>query len=124
MQDGQRPVAVGFFFSLGHSTVVFLLSVLVAISAVFVKKNLPEMQNVGGLIGTSVSGVFLLVIAIINLIVLVDIYRTWQKVVRGGPTTTRPWTTTFPILKGVLNTSETTRKPVDTPSRLLTRSFG
>ena len=84
MQDGQRPVAVGFFFSLGHSTVVFLLSVLVAISAVFVKKNLPEMQNVGGLIGTSVSGVFLLVIAIINLIVLVDIYRTWQKVVRGG----------------------------------------
>jgi len=84
MQDGQRPVAVGFFFSLGHSTVVFALSVVVAISAAFVKKNLPQMQNVGGVIGTSVSGVFLVVIAIINLIVLIDIYKTWRKVVRGA----------------------------------------
>jgi len=84
MQDGQRPVAVGFFFSLGHSTVVFLLSVLIAVSAAFVKRNLPQMQNVGGVIGTSVSGIFLVVIAIINLIVLVDIYKTWRKVVRGG----------------------------------------
>ena len=72
MQDGQRPVAVGFFFSLGHSTVVFALSVVVAISAAFVKKNLPQMQNVGGVIGTTVSGVFLVVIAVINLIVLID----------------------------------------------------
>ncbi len=84
MQDGQRPVAVGFFFSMGHSTVVFLLSVLIAISAAFVKTNLPQMKNVGGVIGTSVSGVFLVIIAIINLIVFVDIYRTWRKVVRGG----------------------------------------
>jgi high-affinity nickel-transport protein len=84
MQDGQRPVTVGFFFSLGHSTIVFLLSVLVAISAAFVKKNLPQMQNVGGVIGTTVSGVFLVVIATINLIVFVDIYRTWRQVVRGG----------------------------------------
>jgi high-affinity nickel-transport protein len=84
MQDGQRPVAVGFFFSLGHSTVVFALSVVVAISAAFVKKNLPQMQNVGGVIGTTVSGVFLVVIAVINLIVLIDIYKTWRKVVRGS----------------------------------------
>ncbi len=84
MQDGQRPVAVGFFFSLGHSTVVFLLSVLIAISAAWVKTNLPHMQYVGGVIGTIVSGVFLVIIAIINLIVFVDIYRTWRKVVRGG----------------------------------------
>jgi high-affinity nickel-transport protein len=84
MQDGQRPVAVGFFFSLGHSTVVFLLSVLIALSAAFVKRNLPRMQNVDGVIGTSVSGVFLVLIAVINLIVLVDIYRTWRTVVRGG----------------------------------------
>src|SRR5207248_5547281 len=60
MQDGQRPVAVGFFFSLGHSTVVFALSVLVVISAAFVRTNLPQMQIVGGVIGTSVSGGFLL----------------------------------------------------------------
>ncbi len=84
MQDGQRPVAVGFFFSLGHSTIVFALSVLIAVSAAFVKANLPQMQNVGGVIGTTVSGVFLVVIAVINLIVLVDIYKTWRTVVRGG----------------------------------------
>jgi high-affinity nickel-transport protein len=83
MQSGQRPVAVGFFFSLGHSTVVFALSVLVAIAAAFVRTNLPRLQNVGAVIGTSVSGGFLLIIAIINLIVLADIYRTWRQVVRG-----------------------------------------
>ena len=84
MQDGKRPVAVGFFFSLGHSTVVFALSVLVAISAAFVRTNLPQMQNVGSVIGTSISGGFLLIIAVIHLIVLADIYKTWRQVVRGG----------------------------------------
>ncbi len=84
MQENKRPVAVGFFFSLGHSTVVFALSVVVAISAAFVKKNLPSLQSVGGVIGTTVSGVFLVLIAVLNLIVLIDIYKTWRKVVRGG----------------------------------------
>lgn len=84
MQDGKRPVAVGFFFSLGHSTVVFALSVLIAVSAAYVQKNLPYMRSVGSVIGTSVSGGFLVIIAIINLVVLADIYKTWRKVVRGG----------------------------------------
>jgi high-affinity nickel-transport protein len=84
MQDGKRPVAVGFFFSLGHSTIVFGLSVMVALSAAFVRTNLPQMQNVGGIVGTSISGGFLLIIAIINLIVLFDIYKTWRQVARGG----------------------------------------
>jgi nickel/cobalt transporter (NiCoT) family protein len=84
MQDGKRPVAVGFFFSLGHSTIVFALSVLIALSASYVKQNLPHMQSVGGVIGTSISGGFLIIIATINLIVLFDIYKTWRKVVKGG----------------------------------------
>ncbi|GAC1400692.1 MAG: HoxN/HupN/NixA family nickel/cobalt transporter [Chloroflexota bacterium] len=84
MQDGKRPVAVGFFFSLGHSTVVFSLSILIALSAAYVKKNLPHMQSVGSVIGTSVSGGFLVIIAIINAIVLLDIYKTWRTVRRGG----------------------------------------
>ncbi len=84
MQEGKRPVGVGFFFSLGHSTVVFALSVLIAISAGFVKTNLPQMRSVGGVIGTSVSGVFLVLIAALNLVVLIDIYKTWRKVVKGG----------------------------------------
>jgi len=84
MQDGKRPVAVGFFFSLGHSTVVFALSVLIALSAAYVKKNLPHMQLVGGVIGTAISGGFLVIIATINAIVFWDIYKTWRKVVKGG----------------------------------------
>jgi nickel/cobalt transporter (NiCoT) family protein len=84
MQDGKRPVGVGLYFSLGHSTVVFFLSVLIAVSATYIKSNLPQLQSVGGVIGTSVSGIFLLGIALVNLIVLLDVYKTWRRVVRGG----------------------------------------
>ena len=83
MQDGQRPVGVGLFFSLGHSTIVVALSVVIAISAGLVS-DIPTLQQVGGLIGTAVSAVFLLVIGLINLVVLVDIYRVFRTVSHGG----------------------------------------
>jgi high-affinity nickel-transport protein len=83
MQDGQRPVGVGLFFSLGHSTIVVALSVVIAISAGIIS-DIPTFQEIGGLIGTSVSALFLLLIGIINLIVLIDIYRMFRKVARGG----------------------------------------
>ena len=69
MQDGKRPVGVGFFFSLGHSTIVVALSVAIAIAAAIVKTHLPALQRVGELVGTSVSALFLLVVAAINLVV-------------------------------------------------------
>lgn len=84
MQDGKRPVAVGTFFSLGHSTVVILLSVLLAIASLFVQKELPGFQAVGGVIGTSISAVFLFLIAALNLLILVDIVKTFRSVTRGG----------------------------------------
>jgi high-affinity nickel-transport protein len=84
MQEGQRPVAVGFFFSLGHSTIVVVLSVAIAIAAGIVKRELPNLQSVGGLVGTSVSATFLLLIAAINIVVLADIFRTFRDVRRGG----------------------------------------
>src|SRR5579883_875412 len=68
MQEGKQPIAVGFFFSLGHSTIVVLLSAAIAIAATFIKEAIPTLQNAGGLIGTSVSALFLYVIAIINLL--------------------------------------------------------
>jgi high-affinity nickel-transport protein len=83
MQDGQRPVGVGLFFSLGHSTIVVLLSVVIAISAAFVS-DIPTFQEIGGLIGTAVSATFLLIIGIVNLVVLIDIYRMFRRVSRGG----------------------------------------
>ncbi len=83
MQDGQRPVGVGLFFSLGHSTIVVALSVLIAISAGIVS-DIPTFQEIGSLIGTTVSAVFLLVIGVINLVVLIDIYRMFRRVSSGG----------------------------------------
>jgi high-affinity nickel-transport protein len=83
MQDGQRPVGVGLFFSLGHSTIVVALSVLIAISAGIVS-DIPAFSEIGGLIGTTVSAVFLLIIGLINLVVLVDIYKVFRRVSRGG----------------------------------------
>ena len=83
MQEGQRPVAVGLFFSLGHSTIVVALTVLIAISAGIIS-DIPAFQEVGGLIGTAVSATFLLVIGFINLIVLIDIFKMFRKVSAGG----------------------------------------
>ena len=83
LQDRKQPVAVGFFFSLGHSTIVVALSVAIAITAALVKKDLPGLQSAGGLIGTSVSASFLLLIAAINAVVLADIFQTFRAVRRG-----------------------------------------
>jgi high-affinity nickel-transport protein len=85
MQDGRRPVAVGLFFSLGHSTIVVALSAVVAVSAAFISDvQNGTLQNIGGVIGTTVSASFLLLIGLINLVVLLDIYRMFRKVSAGG----------------------------------------
>ncbi|HEX5502721.1 MAG TPA: HoxN/HupN/NixA family nickel/cobalt transporter [Thermomicrobiales bacterium] len=84
LQDGKRPVAVGFFFSLGHSSVVVLLTIVVAIAAGVVQRDLPALQGVGGVIGTSVSALFLYVIGIINLLVFIDVFQMFRRVARGG----------------------------------------
>jgi high-affinity nickel-transport protein len=83
MQEKKRPVAVGFFFSLGHSTIVFLLSIAIVITATFIQSALPTLRNAGGLIGTTVSAFFLYVIAAINFLVLWDIFRMFRQVRRG-----------------------------------------
>jgi nickel/cobalt transporter (NiCoT) family protein len=83
MQENKRPVAVGFFFSLGHSTIVVALSIAIAIAATFIQSSIPALKNAGGLIGTSVSATFLYLIAIINILVLWEIFQAFQKVKRG-----------------------------------------
>ena len=85
MQQGQRPVGVGFFFSLGHSAIVVLMSIGVAFAASAFTSRFNSMKEVGGVISTSVSALFLFAIAIFNIIVLMSIYRTFQAVKRGKP---------------------------------------
>jgi len=84
MQEGKRPVAVGFFFSLGHSTVVVLASCAVAAAAIALEGQFTALQNVGGIVGTLVSALFLFAIALANVAILVGVFRTFQRVRRGG----------------------------------------
>ncbi len=83
LQKGKKPLGIGFFFSLGHSTIVLLLAVGIAFAAVAVKGHLPALQDLGGVIGASVSGVFLWIIGILNLLVLFDILKIWQQAKKG-----------------------------------------
>ena len=84
MHEGKQPVSVGFFFSLGHSTIVIALSAAIAFAATIIHASLPGLEGIGGVIGTSISALFLYAIAAINLVVLVDVYRTFRTVRRGG----------------------------------------
>ncbi|HEY3674705.1 MAG TPA: HoxN/HupN/NixA family nickel/cobalt transporter [Candidatus Tumulicola sp.] len=83
VQDGQRPVATGFFFSLGHSTIVLALTVAIAIGATYVKHNLPNLESAGSSIGTLVSALFLFAIAILNAFVLADVLGAFGEVRAG-----------------------------------------
>ena len=83
MQENKRPVAVGFFFSLGHSTVVILMCFLVALGTDFVKTHFPKFQEIGGVIGTSVSAAFLLVIAAINFVIFLEVYKAFRAARAG-----------------------------------------
>jgi nickel/cobalt transporter (NiCoT) family protein len=87
MAEGKRPLSVGFFFSLGHSTIVFALAFLFAIGvraiAGQVASNTSTLQTTTGLIGTLVSGSFLYVIGIINLVILVGIVKVFRRMRQG-----------------------------------------
>ncbi|KAF0335268.1 HoxN/HupN/NixA family nickel/cobalt transporter [Pediococcus acidilactici] len=72
----KKSYGVGFFFSLGHSTVVIIMALIVSISAKWARLKLPFLEQIGGKIGTIVSGIFLLTVAFFNLIILIKIYRT------------------------------------------------
>ena len=83
LQKGQKPFGTGFFFSLGHSTVVFILALAIAFAANTVKHGLPELQQFGALIGASVSGLFLWLIGILNFLLLLDILKVWRLAKTG-----------------------------------------
>jgi nickel/cobalt transporter (NiCoT) family protein len=87
MAEGKRPLSVGFFFSLGHSTIVFALALLFAMGIRAlngqVQSDGAQLHNVTGWIGTGVSGTFLYIIGILNLIVLLGILRVFREMRSG-----------------------------------------
>ncbi len=84
MQEGRRPVSVGFFFSLGHSTVVVLAAAGIAATATALGHHLEQFKAVGGILGTLVSALFLFAIAAANIVILASVWRTWRHVRAGG----------------------------------------
>jgi high-affinity nickel-transport protein len=84
MQENKRPVSTGFFFSLGHSTIVFVAALIVYLTASSVERQIDIVKEIGGVIGTSVSAFFLILLAIINIVILRGVWSTFQKVRKGG----------------------------------------
>lgn len=87
LQDGRKPVGVGFFFSLGHSTVVFLIAVALGLTVKWIVDGVvsdgSQLRSIGGMVGSLVSGGFLVVIGLMNLVILLDIIRVYRRM-KGG----------------------------------------
>jgi high-affinity nickel-transport protein len=84
MHEGRKPLSAGLFFALGHSTVVVALSAGVALATASLEDRFELLRSLGGIIGTSVSALFLLTIAAANLLVLMQIYGSFRAATAGG----------------------------------------
>lgn len=83
IQHKKNPIGVGFFFSLGHSSVVFLMATLLTISVQLAQRELQHWQELGSIIGTMVSGSFLLFIGALNAFILADLQKVFFKMRKG-----------------------------------------
>jgi nickel/cobalt transporter (NiCoT) family protein len=84
MQENKRPIAVGFFFSLGHSLVLVLGVAAIVLTASALESRFQSFNNDAGIVGTIVSTTFLLLIALMNLLIAISVYRTFRHVRKGG----------------------------------------
>ena len=84
MNENKRPLSAGLFFSLGHSTVVVLVTAAIALSAASLQARFEAFRETGGVIGTTVSAIFLLLIGLINIVILRKVWSSFQHVRRGG----------------------------------------
>ena len=83
LAKGKNPLALGLFFSLGHSTIVLALCIGVAFAARQAAKFQKDFAETGGLIGASVSTVFLYLVGILNLVILIGIIKVWKQAKTG-----------------------------------------
>ena len=83
MHEDKRPLTVGTWFSLGHSTVVFLLVVGLILTTRVIAEQIPALKSTGAVIGLTVSGVFLILIGLVNALIVLGIYRVFVELKRG-----------------------------------------
>jgi nickel/cobalt transporter (NiCoT) family protein len=83
LQEGKRPLSVGTWFSLGHSTVVVALIVALVVAFGAVQSTIPALHSAGAIVGTVVSGVFLVFIGLLNLVITLEVLRIYRGLRRG-----------------------------------------
>ena len=83
VQRGGKTRGAGFFFSLGHSTVVMIMGAVTIFAVHWAKKSIPAFQSVGGVIGTVISAVFLILLAIANFVILKNMIKTFSEMKKG-----------------------------------------
>jgi high-affinity nickel-transport protein len=83
LAKGKKPLGVGLFFSLGHSTIVLALSIAIAVAAKAAIKFQKNYAETGAIIGASVSGFFLYLVGILNLVILIGILKVWKQAKSG-----------------------------------------
>ena len=83
--SGQRPVTVGMFFSLGHSTIVIVTSIVVAATSSAISSRFDSFSRVGGIIGVSISAAFLILLGIMNLYILVRLSQQMKILLDQAP---------------------------------------
>jgi nickel/cobalt transporter (NiCoT) family protein len=87
LQSGRKPMGVGFFFSLGHSTVVLVIAVALGLAVKVIVQGVVgdtgQLKSLGGTVGTLVSGSFLVLIGLLNLVILMDVIRVYRRMRRG-----------------------------------------
>jgi nickel/cobalt transporter (NiCoT) family protein len=79
MHDGKRPVSIGFWFAIGHSAVVILAAAVIALTASTMRTRFGSWMGAGEIISTSVSVVFLLAVAAMNLMILRSVWGRWAR---------------------------------------------
>ena len=84
LHEERRPLGIGFFFSLGHSSVVLALTAALAVATTTVSAAIPALHTYGGIVGAAVSGAFLLVIGVLNVLVLADVVRAFRRMRAGS----------------------------------------
>lgn len=85
MQEGKRPLTVGFWFSLGHSSLIVIAVGLIVLAASAMQARVDGFREIGGIISTCISGFFLLLIAITNFVILKGVWTSFRRV-RAGDT--------------------------------------
>jgi nickel/cobalt transporter (NiCoT) family protein len=84
LHEGRKPLGIGFYFSLGHSSVVLALTAALALATAKVNAAIPVLHTYGGIVGAAIAGIFLLLIGALNVVVLADVVRAFRRMRAGA----------------------------------------